>query len=110
MHRTAKAATILLGALAFAAPVAAASPSPTRGADPSANNHGQAVVAVAQAADYASGRAKGAAVSAEARKQGEARRAQAQARAGARASASPSASNAANRGTESEPGRLKAGS
>lgn len=91
MKRTTKAAMILLGALALAVPVAGASPN----ADPSANDHGKRVSAVARAATYASGRAKGAAVSAEARKNGEARRAEAKAKAGGTPTAGAGAASTA---------------
>jgi hypothetical protein len=71
-------------------------------AQPAANAHGTRVADVAKAANYASGRAHGLAVSTEARKQGALRSAEARAKGAANAKAGKAKGAAA-----SEPGRLK---
>ena len=95
MNRMTKTAAATIALLALSAPIAIAAP-------PSAADHGKAVSEIARAADFASGRAHGAAVSAEARKQGALRSAQARARAAAHAADGKARGTAA-----SEPGRLR---
>jgi hypothetical protein len=95
MKHISKAATITLAALVASASAVAAS-------DPAPNAHGVRVSDVARAADYASGRAHGAAVSAAAKTQGALRSAEARARAAAHAKDGKAKGVAA-----SEPGRLK---
>jgi hypothetical protein len=90
MKRITKAAAITIAVLAVSAPIAVA------------GDHGKAVSEIAKAADFASGRAHGAAVSAEARKWGALRSAE------ARAKAATHAANGQAKGHDaSEPGRLK---
>jgi hypothetical protein len=95
MKRITKAVTITFAALIASASAVAAS-------DPAQNAHGVTVSDIAKAADFASGRAHGAAVSAAAKTQGALRSAEARARAAAHAKDGKAKGLAA-----SEPGRLK---
>lgn len=95
MKRIAKAGIVTLVVLGATASVALA-------AQPAPNAHGTSVSAVAKAANYASGRAHGLAVSTEARKQGALRSAEARAKGIANGKAGKAKGAAA-----SEPGRLK---
>jgi uncharacterized protein involved in copper resistance len=90
VKRMKKAAAATIALLALSAPIAVA------------GDHGKAVSEIAKAADFASGRAHGAAVSAEAKKQGALRSAEARAQGAAHAAAGKAKGVAA-----SEPGRLR---
>jgi hypothetical protein len=87
-----KAAAATIALLSLSAPIATVA----------AGDHGKAVSEIAQAANFASGRAHGAAVSAEARKNGALRSAEARARA-----AEHGAKGKAKGAVASEPGRLR---
>jgi hypothetical protein len=95
MNRIAKIAATTVTVLALSATAALAG-------TPADANHGTAVADIAKAADFASGRAHGAAVSAEAKTWGAIRSAEARAKAKAHA-----AQGKANGLTKSEPGRLR---
>jgi hypothetical protein len=95
MNRITRIAATTVTVVAFSATAALAG-------TPTDANHGDAVSEIAKAADFASGRAHGAAVSAEAKTWGAIRSAEARAKAKAHA-----AQGKANGLTRSEPGRLR---